>query len=142
MAQCTTPENHTKKWQCLILILYRQPRSDVNTTSRSHPADFGRREHAVSLSLCGFGGCRSQGEHPVGLQAGNQLPAPPASTAQPWGRGPSMWLHNGKASWKGCLLNPLATSGRVTTEALRGLCLICSPPSNQGQVWDFSQVLK
>lgn len=75
-AQCTTPENHTEKVSALNLILYIQPRSHMNIPSRSHPAALGGREHAVSLWLCGFGGCHSQGERPVGLQAGYQLQAP------------------------------------------------------------------
>lgn len=78
---------------------------------------------------------------PVGLQAGNQ-PWPPTSPALgPW-PSPSMQLHNGKAPWKGQLVNLLATSARVTAEAVTGLGLMCGPPSNQGQVWDFSEVLK
>lgn len=140
----STPHQKTtqKKVAVLNLILYRQPGSPVNILSRSHPVGFGCREHAVPLWLCRAGGCPSQG----GNQAGNQ-PLAPQQPAQPspapglWPC-PSMRLHNGKASWKGHLVNLLATSGRVTTEAVRGLCLICGPPSNQGQVWDFSEVLK
>lgn len=90
IAQCTVPENHTEKVAVLNLILYIQPRSRVNIPSRSDPAGFECREGAVSLRLCGFGGCHSQGEHPVGLQAGYQLLAPhqppqpsPGAVAQP-----------------------------------------------------------
>lgn len=46
-----------------------------------------------------------------------------------------------KSSWKGCAINLLATSGWVTREAPTGLYLICGPPSNHRQVWDFQKSL-
>lgn len=69
-----------------------------------------------------------------------QLPTHRSPAPGPW-PGTSMQLHNGKTPQKGRLINLLATSGRVTTEAVRGLYLICGPPSNQGQVWDFQKSL-
>lgn len=93
-----------KKVAVLNLILYRQPRSPVNIPSCSHPADFGCREHAVSLWLCRVGGCHSQGENPVGLQAGNQ-PLALQQPAQPSPGAMALPIHEA-AQWESLMQRP------------------------------------
>lgn len=128
-----TRQKTTQEVAVLDVTLYSQPRSHTNLPSRSHPADFGCPELAVSLRVCG---CHSQGEHPMGLVPGwESAPGPPAASPAP---GPSL-AHPWAAQWEG---RPRKSFGNICESHHRGLGLICGPPSNQGQVWDFSEVLK